>query len=240
MSTLTEYSDATRRLLQNPPAPTSLYSTANITEYVNIARRQLAGDSECIRYMGSLAISSGNRVYPFASINVGTASVTGIAGVFNVRMVAYALGDGQQKVYTRAWEWFEDYHLNTPVPASGAPKTYAQYGQASTGSLYLDPIPDGDYTLNLDCTCYPVDLVDDTTVDAIPFPFNEAVPYFAAYMALLSTQAGFREDQADRMLQRYEEFKNRGRRYSNPSVLPYVYAQSPDPTLPAKLGQTGG
>jgi len=40
---LASYITQTQRLLQNPGAPISLYSTADITSYVNIARGQLAG-----------------------------------------------------------------------------------------------------------------------------------------------------------------------------------------------------
>ena len=43
---LTAYLNATAILLQNPVAPTSLYSTANLTTFINTARGQLAGESE--------------------------------------------------------------------------------------------------------------------------------------------------------------------------------------------------
>lgn len=140
----------------------------------------------------------------------------------------------------RAWPWFSLYFLNSVVPQTGAPTDWAVLGQGDTGTVYVYPPPDQAYTLNLEVIARPIDLVDDTTADAIPFPFTDSVPYFAAYLALLSAQAGTRQNDARRMFELYQEFKNRARSMSTPSVVPHSYAQAPDLTLAGKLGQTGG
>ena len=105
-----------------------------------------------------------------------------------------------------------------------------------TGSIFVDPLPDTGYVAKLDAVCYPVDLVDDTTPEAIPYPWTDAVPFFAAYYALLSSQNATRQADADRMMARYSEFVSRARRTSNASVLPMTYEQSGDPTESNKLG----
>ena len=110
---------------------------------------------------------------------------------------------------------------------------WAQYSEGVLGSLYIDPIPDAIYTLNLDTVCLPVDLVDDTTPEAIPSLWNDAVPYFAAYMALLSSQ---RSADAEKMFGYYQTFARRARDASTPDVLKGQYPQSQDPTLGNKLG----
>jgi hypothetical protein len=145
------------------------------------------------------------------------------------------VADGRVWMRPRSWPWFSQYHLSQAVPSSGVPAVWTQYGQGETGSLYFDPLPDGDYTIDADCVCRPVDLVTDATPDAIPYPFSDAVPFFACYYALLAAQSQARQADADRMLARYEEFKNRARGMSNPNVLPQNYEQQADPTLVNKL-----
>jgi hypothetical protein len=239
---LNAYLAATQNLLQSPGAPTTLYSTANITTWVNTARGQLAGEAECVRRIATVTTTVGTRNYNFSSITIGDTSV---AGVLHVRRISYNVGTGQKWFRPRAWEWFDLFHLNNPVPVNGPPEVWSQYGQGSapsgtgsgaSGSFYLDPPPDLVYTLNCDCVCLPIALVDDTTVEALPYPWTDAVPYFAAYLALLSSQTSARVADAERMFGYYTTFMQRARQFSNPSVNRGQYEQSPDPTSMTRLG----
>lgn len=242
---LTAYLNQTRRLLQNPPAPVSLYSDADLTDYINIARGQLAGDGECIRVRATIPTVVGQRPYNFSSLNTGVAATNGVRGAMYVRSMFYGVGDGQKWMTPRPWEWFELYALNNAIPANAVPTTWSQYGQgsagtstgsAATGSFYLDPAPDAIYTLYCDSVCYPIALVDNTTVEAIPYLWTDAVPFFAAYFALLSAQTSARQADAERLYGHYETFVQRARKSANPSVLRWQYQQATDPAQMAKLG----
>lgn len=233
---LNTYLTATQNLLQNPTALQPLYSVPTLTAFINTARGVLAGESESIRVMGTLALTVGQRAYPFTSIVLPNATTLGLAGVFNVRYVWYVVGSGQKSLRPRPWPWYAQYALNNPVPVPGAPVIWAQFAQGEAGSLYVDPIPDTIYSLPLDTVCVPIPLVDDTTPEAIPYPWTDAVPFFAAYLALLSSQTGTRRAEAERMLADYETWKNRARRISNPSILPGIYEQAPNPTRANQLG----
>jgi hypothetical protein len=232
---LNAYLTSTALLLQNPAAPTPLYSTQNLTSFINTARGQLAGESESVRFLASLTLVPGQRVYPFSAINLSGS--TGILEVLKVQTLWYQAASGQKWVTPRSFEWFSLYNFNAPVPLSGEPETWAQYGQGVNGSIYIDPLPDIAYTVLLDCICIPVPLVDDTTPEAIPFMWTDAVPYFAAYMALLSSQGTLRQQDAQRMFQVYTEFSNRARRFATPGVLAGQYEQQNDPTRMNQLGQ---
>lgn len=231
---LNTYLTRTQQLLQNPPAPTTLYSTADLTSYINVARGQLAGEGECIRFEASLPLVAGQRVYNFSSISL-TGS-TGIQGVINIRTIWRSVGDGRVFINPRSFEWFSLYHLNSVVPASGEPTDWSQYGQGVTGSIYVDPLPDVAYTMPLDCVCYPIALVDDTTPEAIPYLWSDAIPYFSAYLALLAAQSAARQADAQRMFDRYTMFVNRARRFATPSVQSFIYPQSPNPVVGNQLG----
>jgi hypothetical protein len=250
---LTQYQTQTQQLLQNPAAPATLYATSDLTGWINTARGQLAGEAECIRVLGTISTVINQRAYNFSSINVGVAAMTGVQGVIHVRSVRYAVGDGFQRVESRAWSWFELFALNNPEPQAGPPVEWSQFAQGSSGqntgsgasgSFLLDPPPDLVYVLTCDCVCYPIKLVDDTTVEAIPFLWTDAVPYYAAYLALMSSQTNARIADAERLFGQYKTFVGRARQFANPSVLRYQYEQSPDLTLTAKLGlekaQAGG
>lgn len=239
------YLPRTQQLLQNPGASTPLYSTANLEGWINQARMQLAGETRCVRYLATLQTTIGVRNYLFSALSTGTVGTTGVQGVFNVRSIRYAVASGYQAVYSRAWEWFDFFYLNNPVPAPGAPVDWAQHLQGSagtstgsgvSGSFWLEPVPDFVYTLTCDSACYPQVLVDDTTVEAIPFPFTDAVPFLSAYYALLSSQTGDRQAQAERMFGYYQTYKDRARDFSNPDLSRNQYEQAPDPTLTNKLG----
>lgn len=242
---LAQYRLDTQNLLQSPAAPTLLYPLTNIDRWVNIARGQLAGEGECIRVIGTVATVLGQRAYNFSSINLGDAATTGVRGAVHVRRINVATGGGAKQLVSRPWEWFDFYNLNNVVPENGPPQEWSQYGQgsagtgegtASTGSFYLDPPPDDVYTLQLDCVCYPIVLIDDTTVEAIPYLWTDAVPFFAAYYAYLSSQTSARQADAMKMMDLYKTFMKRARESSNPSVLRWQYEQAGDPPQAAKLG----
>lgn len=248
---LNTYVSLTQQLLQNPAAPTTLYSPANITQYVNIARGQLAGEGECIRYEGTVQTVIGQRVYPFSGINTGVSSSNGIQGVIHVRRIAYGVASGRKYTYPREWEYFDQFYLSQPVPVNGPPRRWAQYGQGSaglgaitgegsgsdaTGSFYIDPPPDLVYTLYLDCVCYPILLAADTDPEAIPYLWTDAVPFWAAWYALMASQTTIRFNDAQNYKKLYDDFVQRARTSANPSPLRYLYAQAADPAQVAKLG----
>jgi hypothetical protein len=247
---LTAYQTATQNLLQNPTAPAPLYNLATLTGYINSARSQLAGESKAVRFMGSLALSIGVNAYPFSSITLTGAGAAGIAGVLDVETLWYQVGQGMKWLRPRPWPWFARYELSNPVPPSGPPTVWSQFGQGAAGqaspnpvgggSLYISPLPDYTYTVPVDAVCYPVPLVDDTTPEAIPFLWTDAVPYFAAYLALMSAQTNARMEAAKAMYGLYEEFVKRARRAATPMVLPGIYPQNPNPARANQLGVSPG
>jgi hypothetical protein len=249
------YNPQTRALLQLPGTQsTSLYTDAQLTIWINIARGQVAGEGECIRAIGALATVAGQQSYPFSSINFGSSAANGIQGAINIQSLSAVVAGGQLWMTPRAWPWFTLFNLNTAVPSQGVPTEWSQFGQGAApgvagsnagsingGSLYVSSVPDNVYTLNCDAVCYPIPLVDDTTVEALPYFWTDAVPFFAAYFALMSSQTNARMADAAQMYKgHYNEFMTRARQQSNPSVMRPIYAQSGDPAQAPKMGVKGG
>lgn len=235
---LAAYLTATQNLLQNPQAPVGLYDPVNLTLYINQARLWLAGDSQAIKAVGTYALTIGSQgPYPFSSITLPGA--VGIQGVLNVRQQWYAVGSGQLWFRGRSWVWFTQYFMNSAAPVKGPPKAWAQYGEGENGTLYVGPAPDLAYAIKADCVCVPILLVDDTTVEAIPAPWTIAVPYYAAYLALLSAQTGARVQDAARMLQLYQQFMEGSRKQVTPDIMPTNYPGNPNPVRANQLGSSG-
>lgn len=235
---LTAYLTLTRALLQNPQAPVTLYDTATLITYINQARVWLAGDSEAIKAIGTYPLVAGTQgPYPFSSITLTGA--VGVQSVLNVRQQWYVVGSGQLWFRSRPWPWFSLYQLNSAAPDQGPPEQWAQYGEGENGTLYIGPTPDQIYTINADCVCIPIPLVDDTTVEAIPAPWTIAVPYYAAYLALLSAQTGARRQDADAMLSLYEKFTTGARRQATPGIIPSNYPQQQSPVRSNQIGGGG-
>ena len=70
------------------------------------------------------------------------------------------------------------------------PGWYAQYGEGPLGALYLAPIPSMASPMEVDLTLIPKPLQTDDDIEPIPYPWVDAVSYWAAVMALLQQQRG--------------------------------------------------
>lgn len=239
---LANYLALTNALLQNPSASNNLYNQALIQTYINQARVWLAGDSDAIKAIGTYDLTMGSMgPYPFSGITLpGSSATTGVQNVLKVRQQWYAVGDGQLWFRSRSWPWFSVYRFNTAVINSGAPQEWSQYGEGENGTMYIGPTPDQSYTIKADCVCIPIPLVDDSTVEAIPPPWTIAVPYYAAYLALLSAQTGARVQDAARMLQLYQQFTAGARTQATPDIIPTNFPQQPNPVRENQLGVKGG
>ena len=125
--------------------------------------------------------------YPFSG--VALAPFPGVGSILSVRSVSFVWNN---------WQWsasrvsFSKYQalIRQYVSSFFAPPVWCcQFGQGSNGTLKLYPLPDQSYQMQFDALCLPLDLIDDTSYEAIPEPWTKAVPYYAAHLALLSRAA---------------------------------------------------
>lgn len=250
---LTTYITDTQRLLQNPaPASAGLYSDGQITAAINKARRHLAIKGEVLRKIGTISTVANQREYSFATINIGTAATTGVAGILNIRRINRVVGSGEQRLDAVSWEWFDAYCLNDPIPegnqnnpGSRYPRTWAQYGQGGSasaelsdksGSFFLNPLPDDVYELKTDSLCYPIPLADDTTLEALSVLFTDAVPFIAAWYILLGSQNQARRSDAEAYYKYGMDYITTAREGANPSVNRPIFEQGNDPAQRGKAG----
>jgi len=68
----------------------------------------------------------------------------------------------------------------------GRPVAFSVFGQ---NQIYISPIPDQVYTIEVDTTILPVPLVNGAEVDSIIDPYTTPVAYYAAYTAKFKEQS---------------------------------------------------
>lgn len=230
---LSQYQSITQALIQTPPSPIPLLTTAQLTQFINLARGQVAGQAECVPAIGEIVTTPGTTGYAFTAIQFSSTDAPMIQGAISIRMINLVTATGQKRLTMRDWPWFNNYVIAKPVETQGPPKVWTQYRQGSAGVIFIN-IPDQAYELAVDAVCYPIDLAGTAgEVDAIPYLWSDAVPFYAAYYAYMAFQ---RQADADHMYQRFQEMMGRARTAVTPSVLSTSYPQGPDPMLPNRLG----
>ena len=227
---LTLYQTNLNLLLHNQSG--TLYATSDLTNYINRARHQVALEGACIRGLLSFSTGGAIRSYPFSGFTIPSGN--GWQSVVAVRQLY-----GTVPIASRTWEWYAQFYLLSNATAPTI-TTWAQYFPGVSGTLYVFPVPSATQTLQADCVLLPIDLVDDTTIEALPYPWTDAAIYYAAYLAFSGVS---RNADADRMFSLYIRHMTRARDSSVPSQLPRNYPFSGQlsgvPTNTAVLNATG-
>lgn len=134
-------------------------------------------------------LNEGQEVYPFSGVDL--TPFPGIGEIYLVRSASIIYSNYR---YSLPFYSFSTYQsMIRQYVASQyqyVPTFAAQFGQGTGGSLYMYPPPSEAYQLEWDCQCLPQDLTDNQSVEAIPYPWTDVVPYFAAHLAYLELQNG--------------------------------------------------
>lgn len=163
-------------------------------------------------------LENGKEVYKFSDVDLSM--FPGVESIYMVRSISvlfsqfrYSLAVYSMSVYqAQIRQWSQQWRY---VPACAT-----QFGQGNSGTLMAYPVPSQSYQWEWDCACLPSDLVDDQSVEAIPEPWTEAVPYWAASMAYEELQnlnaSTYYFKKFDTLLQRFSDYSRVGR-----AVNPY-------------------
>lgn len=196
---LATYITETQNLLND--AQGQFFSIPTLTNYINRARRRVAGASGCIRVLVSdTKTERGKEVYPFSDWqSFVQEKMPGAQSVLHCRSLAMAIGKGGWKPMWRRLIWtdfqarFRIYN-GTFYGVLSEPGWWAQFGAGPMGSIYLAPIPSQIMPFDVDLTCVPAPLLTDNDPEPIPYPWSDAVSYWAAVLCLMQQQR--REDAA--------------------------------------------
>ena len=153
------------------------------------------------------------EVYPFSAIPLG--KFPGHKEVFAAKSISFIYMNYRYSVPVYPFSWYQSYVRIYPQQYLYVPTVAAQFGQGVNGSLYMYPIPSTMYQVEIDCFCTPKNIEDDDDYEAIPLPWTECVPFYAAHLAFLEIQnlnsAMFYLQLYDNMVHRYSAYARPGR-----------------------------
>ena len=200
---LSEYISETQNHLND--ALGQFFAVPTLTTYINRSRRRIAAASGCCRVLIKAKTLPDQEEYRFYDWRPIAQAEPGIREILAVRSLAIAIGPGSG-AWKPAWNrlvW-SDFQARfriwnrALVGTISYPGFYAQYGFGEAGSLFLAPIPSQIQPMEMDASCMPFPLENDDDPEAIPYPWTDAVSFYAAWLCLVQQQ---RREDAMAMLQ---------------------------------------
>jgi len=184
----------------------------------------------------ALATALNQEVYNFSQFNsLVSQAPSGLAGggqgggpgvlmIHGVDSVAISWGQGMKPtVFRFDWSSFQAYLRAYSIGLMGYPSYASQYGQGVNGSIALWPVPSGVYIMDWDCFCIPINLLSDGDPEAIPYPWTDCVPSYAAHLAFENSR---QVDNADRQLKKYQWYMTRAGTFSRFGNVPDYYVNA--------------
>lgn len=208
------------------------FNRYDILNYINEARQQIAMEGECIRFLTPTTYATvvNQEVYPFSGVDLS--SLPGALAVYDVKTVAMIWGTFQYVVQIVPYSRYQAIVRNYTTGFQYIPSVGAKFGQGLSGSFYLYPIANAIYPMLWDCFCIPIPLESDSDTEAVPYPWTDAVQFYAAYQLLNSISVTddlnanqIRIAQSDRMWREYEKYMKRARALTERGMVGNFYGR---------------
>jgi hypothetical protein len=176
---LTTYQTQVQRLLHD--TSTNFWPLGELTDYINEARNRVAQDTKCLRQL----VTSVNLTVGVEAYNPQVFLPVVGPLVIDVMAITVYWGNTRRKLFYKAFTEFDMqyryWNLLQTIPEA--------YSRMSPTIVYIGPIPDQAYVSDWEVAVNPTPLIDNTTLDQVPIPFQEPVQYYAAYKAKWKEQS---------------------------------------------------
>jgi hypothetical protein len=198
------------------------FSLPRLTGFINRSRRRIAAVSGCLRVVPPGTQTKPSReVYYFSEWTSLVQQICPQAqSILACRSLAIGIGgswtedaDGIWSITKGTWKpvWrrliWTDFQARFRIYGGtfygtiSQPGWYAQYGSGPLGALYLAPIPSIASPMEVDLTLIPQPLLTDDDIEPIPYPWTDAVSYWAAVLAYQQQQ---RKEDAQSMAELFQ------------------------------------
>jgi hypothetical protein len=173
---LSDYITECRRLLHD--ANGNFYSDSELTDYINQGRVRLVRDTGCLRTYQTSSVAQNQEVLLTSSLPSGTSTLD----IINFNLIwgntRIALQYMPFTDFNARLRYYQNYQ--------GRPIAYSMYGQTS---IYLGPVPDQTYSVELDTVIMPTALTTAAPTETIPDPYTTPVAFYACHKAKYKEQA---------------------------------------------------
>ena len=158
-------------------------------------------------------LNESQEFYPIS--NVDLSSYPGVDSIYYIRSLSVIYANYRYTLPVYSFSTYQAMIRQYPFQYQYVPTFAAQFGQGTNLSFYAYPIPSQPYQWEFDALCLPSDLTDDQSVEALPGPWTDMVPYMGAHLAMLELQNGNSArmylDLYEKMLLRYSNSVRIGR-----------------------------
>lgn len=173
---LSDYITECRRLLHDVNG--NFYSDTELTDYINQGRSRMVRDTGCLRTYQTSSVAAGQEIIQTSTLPSGTNTLD----IINLNLIW-----GNTRISLQYLP-FTDFNarLRYYQNYQGRPIAFAMYGQTS---IYLGPVPDQTYSIELDTVILPTALSNAAPTETIPDPYTTPVAFYACYKAKHKEQA---------------------------------------------------
>jgi hypothetical protein len=156
----------------------NFYSDSELTDYINQGRTRMVRDTGCLRTYQTSSVVANQEILltsalPSGSNTLDIINFNLIWGNTRIALQYMAFTDFNARL-----RYYQNY--------TGRPIAYSMYGQTS---IYLGPIPDQTYSVELDTVIMPTALTNSSPNETIPEPYTTPVAFYACYKAKHKEQA---------------------------------------------------
>ena len=173
---LSDYITECRRMLHD--ANGNFYTDSELTDYINQGRTRMVRDTGCLRTYQTSSVVVNQEVLLTSTLP---------NGLYTLDIINFNLIWGNTRIALQYLPWTDfNARLRYYQNYIGRPIAYSLYGQTS---IYLGPIPDQTYTVELDTVIMPTPLTTSAPTETIPDPYTTPVAFYACYKAKHKEQA---------------------------------------------------
>jgi hypothetical protein len=173
---LSDYITECRRLLHDATA--NFYTDSELTDYINEGRTRMVRDTGCLRTYQTSTVAANQEIILTSALPNGVNTLD----IINLNLIW-----GNTRIALQYLP-FTDFNARLRYYQNyiGRPIAYSMYGQTS---IYLGPVPDQTYTIELDTIVLPTALSNASPTETLPAPYTSPVAFYACYKAKHKEQA---------------------------------------------------
>ena len=154
----------------------------------------------------------GQEQYNISDIPLG--HFPGVSKVFAVRDIQITYANYTYGLPCYPWSTYMTQIRQFPQQYIYVPTFCTRFCPGTLGAWNFYPLPSTIYPWHWDCLGLPIDLEDDQSVERVPEPYTDAVPYMAAAFGMEQLQnynaARYYQDKYDQYVKRYAGYAQPG------------------------------
>lgn len=133
-----------------------------------------------------MLLQQGREEYKFSDIDLSM--FPGVGSPYAIIGMSVLYSNWRYSLSKYSWSVYQARVRQFSQLYQYIPTVFSQRGQGADASLFCYPVPSQNLQAELDLFCLPQDLTTDEDDEALPAPWTEAVPWYAAFLCYTELQ----------------------------------------------------